>query len=181
MRDSKSATRHILAPIITSIRPISKHLTQTRTVPRTIHLAIFSNGARPAHVAIFIPTGNTGPKGKVIHVTGNTAVGFFLEFKRNYDFSTEERRYKTIPLDEVEDRYIVEVVGNGEPSSDTTARDQLEAIALIVPPPGRSPKPFDPSARNCQDWMRDYVDKLVEEGIVGDAARLVVESAPKVF
>lgn len=53
---------------------------------RTIHLAIFSNGARPAHYAVFIPSGDAGKVGKLIHVTGTTATGFFLEFKRNYDF-----------------------------------------------------------------------------------------------
>lgn len=52
---------------------------------RTMYLILFSNGARPAHYSVFVPTGDTGTKGKIIHVTGNPATGFFLEFKRNYD------------------------------------------------------------------------------------------------
>ncbi|KAL4811873.1 hypothetical protein BDW67DRAFT_171139 [Aspergillus spinulosporus] len=65
---------------------------------RTIYLAIFSNGARPAPYAVFIPSGNAGKVGKLIHVTGTTATGFFLEFKRNYEFSLTQRKHQLIPL-----------------------------------------------------------------------------------
>lgn len=116
---------------------------------RVIFLAIFSNGARPAHFAIFIPTLDAEQVGKVIHVTGTTATGFFLEFKRNYDFRLEERKYQLIRLAEVNDRLISDTVGNGELAHDTIARDRLESIATVVPPPGRSPNPFDPTVRTC--------------------------------
>jgi hypothetical protein len=114
-------------------------------MPRTIHLAIFSNGPRPAHFAIFVPTGDAGKVGKLIHVTGTTATGFFLEFKRNYDFSVTQRKHQIIPLAQVNGQYIADTVDNGQPSADTIARDRLESIATVVPPPGRSPNPFDPS------------------------------------
>lgn len=68
---------------------------------RHIYLVIYSNGSRQAHQALFIPTKNTGSKGKVIHVTGNTATGFFLQFKRNYDFALEDRKYQVLLLAEV--------------------------------------------------------------------------------
>lgn len=112
---------------------------------RTIHLAIFSNGARPAHYAVFVPTGDAGKVGKLIHVTGTTATGFFREFKRNYDFSATQRKHHIIPLAQVDERSITDTVGNGQPAVDTTARDRLESVATIVQPPGRSPNPFDPS------------------------------------
>lgn len=111
---------------------------------RTINLVVYSNGARPAHQAIFIPTGDTGQKGKVIHVVGTTATGFFLQFKRNYDFSVEDRKYKVLPLAVVEDGVAKDTVGNGEPTEDTIARDKLESVATIVQPPGPSLKPFAP-------------------------------------
>lgn len=116
-------------------------------MPRTIHLAVFSNGARPAHYAIFIPTRDTGKIGKLIHVTGTTATGFFLEFKRNYDFSVTQRKHQIIPLAQVNEQHIADTVGNGQASADTTARDRLESVATTVQPPGRSPNPFDPSVR----------------------------------
>lgn len=112
---------------------------------RTIYLAIFSNGPKPAHQAIFIPTGDadTGKRGKVIHVTGNPATGFFLEFKRNYDFEFEDRKYQVITLAQINARYIRDTVGNGQQSTDTIARDRLESVATIVSPPGPSANPFD--------------------------------------
>ncbi|KAL2823586.1 hypothetical protein BDW59DRAFT_163162 [Aspergillus cavernicola] len=103
-------------------------------MPHPIYLPVFSNAARPAHHAVFIPTGITGRQGKVIHVIGNTATGFFLEFKRSYDFLGELRKYEIIPLAEVKDQYIADTAGNGDPSTDTTARDRLESVATVIRP-----------------------------------------------
>ncbi|EDP53261.1 hypothetical protein KXX16_005474 [Aspergillus fumigatus] len=148
---------------------------------RTIHLAIFSNGTRPAHYAVFIPTGDAGKMGKLIHVTGTTATGFFLEFKRNYDFNLTQRKHQLIPLAQVNAQYITDTVGTGQQSADTIARDRLESVATTVPPPGRSANPFDPSAPNCQDWMRDYIQRLIAEGLVASSAGSVVQSAPRLL
>ena len=83
----------------------------------------------------------------MIHVTGSTATGFYLEFKRNYDFATTARQYQIVPLAQVNDQYIADTVGSGDPTADATARDRLESAALVVQPPGRSPNPFDPAVR----------------------------------
>ncbi|PKY03734.1 hypothetical protein P168DRAFT_327777 [Aspergillus campestris IBT 28561] len=150
---------------------------------RTIYLAVFSNGPKPAHQAVFIPTGDaaTGKKGNIIHVTGNPATGFFLEFKRNYDFEFEDRKYQVVTLVQVNAQYIRDTVGNGEPSTDTIARDRLESVATVVSPPGPSPNPFGSLALNCQNWMRDYVERLVVEGLVPSSAGLIMESAPRLL
>ena len=116
-------------------------------MPRTIYLAVFSNGARPAHWAIFIPTPGMDHAGKLIHVTGSTATGFYLEFKRRYNFAATTRRYQIVPLAEVNDQYITDTVGSGAATGDTTAHDRLESAATVVQPPGRSPNPFDPAVR----------------------------------
>ncbi|EAU34949.1 predicted protein [Aspergillus terreus NIH2624] len=146
-------------------------------MPRTIYLAVLSNGARPAHFSVFVPTGDKGETGKVIHVTGNPATGFFLQFKRNYDLATSEYSlYNLIPSSRVDDRYIKDTVGNGQPAEDTIARDRLESVATTVPPPGRSANSFDPS-----DWLRDYVQRLIDEELVERNAGVVVENVPKVL
>lgn len=88
---------------------------------RTIYLAIFSNGTRLAHYAVFIPTGDAGKMGKLIHVTGTTATGFFLEFKRNYDFNLTQRKHQLILLAQVNAQYITDTVGTGQQSADTIA------------------------------------------------------------
>ncbi|KAL4780677.1 hypothetical protein BJX76DRAFT_350806 [Aspergillus varians] len=119
-------------------------------------------------LAVFVPTGDVGKVGKLIH--------------RNYDFSVTQRKHQIIPLALVNDQCIADTVGNGQPSADTTARDRLESVATVVPPPSRSPNPFDPSkAPNCQNWLQGYVQRLVEEGIVPSSASLVVQNAPKLL
>ncbi|KAH1992969.1 hypothetical protein KXV97_001847 [Aspergillus fumigatus] len=119
--------------------------------------------------------------GKLIHVTGTTATGFFLEFKRNYDFNLTQRKHQLILLAQVNAQYITDTVGTGQQSADTIARDRLESVATTVPPPGRSANPFDPSAPNCQDWMRDYIQRLIAEGLVASSAGSVVQSAPRLL
>lgn len=111
-------------------------------MPRTIHLAVLTNGARPAHHAIFIPTGDSGKSGKLIHVTGNAVGGFFLQFKRNYNFEETYCNYEIIALAEVKDQCVRDT--EGPYAEDTTAHDRLESVATTVPPPGRSLNPFDP-------------------------------------
>ncbi|KAL5364029.1 hypothetical protein BJX96DRAFT_167963 [Aspergillus floccosus] len=144
---------------------------------RTIYLAVLSNGARPAHFSVFIPTGDKGETGKLIHVTGNPATGFFLQFKRNYDLATSEySKYSLIPLSQVDDRLIKDTVGNGQTAEDTIARDRLESIATTVLPPGRSANPFDPT-----DWLRDYVQKLMDEGLAERSAGVIVQNAPRIL
>ncbi|KAJ5894941.1 hypothetical protein N7495_006632 [Penicillium taxi] len=150
-------------------------------MPRLIYLAVFSNGLQPAHQAIFVPTGDTGEVGKVIHVTGNPTTGFCLQFKRNYNFLTDNRKYVTLPLGEVEDQCIKDTVGNGNEGMDTTARDQLESIALVVEPPKSNLDLSDPLALTCHDWILAFVQKLVDDGIVTERAISVVQDGPKIL
>lgn len=83
--------------------------------------------------------------GKFIHVTGNPATGFFLEFKRNYDIKDTDGEYQTLPLAEVDERFVAATVAGAQETRDTIARDRLESVATIIKPPPRSPNPFDPS------------------------------------
>ena len=94
----------------------------------------------------------------MIHVTGTTATGFWLEFKRNYDLERTDRRHQLIPLAEVDERYVTDTVGNGDATVDTTARDRLESAATVVQPPGRSPKPFDPSVMMFPNITKNTAD-----------------------
>ncbi|KAE8314608.1 hypothetical protein BDV41DRAFT_575565 [Aspergillus transmontanensis] len=136
-------------------------------MPRPIYLALFSNGPRPAHWSIFIPTLNsTGQQGKIIHATGTTATGVFLEFKRNYDFAIEDRKYQIMPLVDIEERSVANTVGDSKMSCDTTARDRLESVAIVVKPPGPSREPFGK-------------DRLVDEGFLAECAVEVLADVPR--
>jgi hypothetical protein len=148
---------------------------------RTIYLAVFANGPKPAHWSIWIPTGGQGLKGKMIHVVGNPATGFFLEFKRNYDLQLTRTRYQIIQLGEVHDQVVADAAANATATRDTTARDRLESTATVVTPPIKSPNPFDPAAPNCQNWIFDFIEKLIADGFVDASVRAVLQDAPKRF
>ncbi|KAF7589731.1 hypothetical protein BBP40_003930 [Aspergillus hancockii] len=125
-------------------------------MPRRIYLALFSNGPRPAHWAIFIPTPNgTGHQGKVIHVTGTT---------------TEDRKYQIMPPVDVDDRYVADTVGDGKPSCDTYCSGSGEFITEEYV-----------EALNCRHWMTEYVQRLVDEGFLGGSAVAVLAEAPRRF
>lgn len=110
---------------------------------RPIKLAVFSNGAKPAHWGLFVPDTDNPLIGKIIHVTGNPAIGFFLEFKRGYNFTITRRKFEIIDLAVVKSSAVSNAPNPGGGSADTIARDQLESFATTVQPPGRSPNPFD--------------------------------------
>lgn len=129
---------------------------------RSISLIVFSNGTKPAHWAIWIPTAGQQDIGKLLHVTGNPATGFFLEFKRNYDLRTTRRGYRIVALAQVNDQYVTDTPNVH--GVDTTARDRLESMATRVTPPGRSANPFDPAVRlylnNTNIAMTDILHRL---------------------
>jgi hypothetical protein len=114
-------------------------------MPRTIYLAVFSNGRRPAHWAIFVPNTEAGNVGKLIHVTGSPAAGFFLGFKREYDFGETHQQYRLIPLAAVEECFVATPKADAPKTIDDTPCDRLEMVAKIVDPPPSCSNPFDPS------------------------------------
>jgi hypothetical protein len=117
--------------------------------------------------------------GKLVHVTGNPATGFFLEFKRNYDFQRTRTDHRIILLGQVNDTFVTDIAGTQPPSVDTTARDRLESTATVITPPPRSPNPFDPNAPNCQNWIADFIEKLIADRALDGNARAVLQGAPK--
>ncbi|KAL3458818.1 hypothetical protein BJX64DRAFT_291846 [Aspergillus heterothallicus] len=141
---------------------------------------------RPIHLA----------KGKLIHVDGNPGHGFVHQFVCKFDLDALPGPYQILPLGLVEahlnddtdttDRNIptARPVPGQEHfpfTQDTTPRDALETLATQVPPPERSENPFDPAAPNWQDWLGDYVRRLVDEGHLGREAIAVFENAPRVL
>lgn len=78
---------------------------------------------------------------------GSPFFGFKLEFKRNYDVDQTARRNTVLELGEVDDGVVVDVIGNGRSSEDTTACDTLEEEALRVDAPRANKAPRDPAVR----------------------------------
>lgn len=112
---------------------------------REIFLLVFPQRNTAAHWSMFIPEANSAVKGKVIHVVGSPFTGYKLEFKRNYDTTKTNRPFQKIPLGQVSNNHIQDVIGKGV-TTDTQDHDTLEARAKLVQPPGVSPSPLDPNA-----------------------------------
>jgi hypothetical protein len=113
---------------------------------RDIYLIVYTSPLFPAHWTLWIPTEANPQIGKGIHATGDAANGFQHEFKRNYDLSEEDRAYRLFLLAQVNDRWVVDVPGDGLFSVDTIPVDGVERIALSVPAPGKSLRTSEGSA-----------------------------------
>jgi len=81
--------------------------------------------------------------------------------------------------------------------TDSETPDKFSQLALKVPAPGKSLSTVEASAtgqelpvtvgapvkrvqlKNCQTWMKGYVDLLVREGVLGQEAIGVLDGAPR--
>ncbi|KDQ60267.1 hypothetical protein JAAARDRAFT_601244 [Jaapia argillacea MUCL 33604] len=178
-------------------------------MPRSVYLLVYHSPLFPAHWGLFIPypvsllhpstatvpddEGSPSQKtaiGKVIHVHGDSFNGFAHQFKRNYEHDTTQRAHSLVWLCEVGDEWV----GDGEDEKgderelklDVEPVDEIERRALSVPAPGPSLKHAGNlgggkkvEIKNCQTWLRDFVQVLVEEGIFPSSALAALDAAPK--
>ena len=105
---------------------------------RTVYLVVFNSPLFPAHWALWIPHEDSDGKGKLLNINGSAATGFDLEFERNYSLRNCSRTHQTIELAKVPTQYVVDVKGDGSESTDSTAHDYIEEVALGIAPPAPS-------------------------------------------
>lgn len=105
---------------------------------REIYLVLYPSPLFLAHWGLFVPSAENSQLGKMIHVTGDVVNGFEHEFKRNYSLAKTTRRYNQILLATVDDKYVVDVPGDGSQSSDQAPADDIERKALTIPAPAKS-------------------------------------------
>ncbi|KAF2013355.1 hypothetical protein BU24DRAFT_442470 [Aaosphaeria arxii CBS 175.79] len=153
---------------------------------RPINLLIYNSPLFPAHWSLWLPSAADPNIGKRIHVTGDSAFGFETVFERNYNLAATRRRYQIVPLAQVLEHHVANDEGDSGPSSDNTARDYVEQVALSVPAPGPSLVSASSSGprqrvaiQNCQTWLRELVVKLVEKGVMDQSAVEAIDKAPK--
>ncbi|KAK6853769.1 hypothetical protein PG990_009106 [Apiospora arundinis] len=119
----------------------------------------------PAHWAIMVAPSDDPMTGRVYHAIGNPFQGYQPEIKESYDLEATRRRHTVVPLGQVN-------------SPDWSSWD---GISQSIPRPGISPSPLDPFAgENCQDWAVNFVQALVNNGILDPSAVASLEAAPKV-
>ncbi|KAI0534870.1 hypothetical protein GGR58DRAFT_480990 [Xylaria digitata] len=153
---------------------------------RTICLIVYKSPLFPAHWALWVPSEADPNIGKRIHAEGNAAAGFRLSFNRNYDVTTESRRYETLVVAKVGAGLLIDTPGDEMNSVDAEPQDMVEKVAAKVPTPGPSLVSSTASAqrtraeiRNCQTWLLEVVTALHKEGIVDSNAVEVIKTAPK--
>ncbi|KAJ4314364.1 hypothetical protein N0V84_008944 [Fusarium piperis] len=158
---------------------------------RTIYLIVYNSRLFPAHWVIWIPSQSDLKIGKVINAAGDVLTGFDITFERNYNIAEESRPHQVILLGQVDDAHIVDVPGDGsyraesESQGNLVAWDPIEEAGLNTPAPVKSLRPVSSSShsrveiRNCQTWVREVVEKLVESDIMNESALETVWNAPK--
>lgn len=131
---------------------------------RSVYLAKYRTSSRErAHFAIFVPNSQNDrsdlsqtfksqeTNGTIIQVIGEPLMsGYILEFKRNYDCSTDPTLKLLKYLGSIDEIYLFEPESD-ELVQESTPRSQLEREAQGVPPPRKGQDvraPIDGVSRN---------------------------------
>lgn len=114
-----------------------------KLMSRAVYLIIFHSPIFPAHWAMYIPHTATAGRGTLINVRGDPSTGFCHEFERNYDPDSTTSQKKLLHLCDVEERCVVDVIGDGTASIDTYAVDDVERTALQVCAPPKTLRSSD--------------------------------------
>ncbi|KPM34172.1 hypothetical protein AK830_g12394 [Neonectria ditissima] len=134
----------------------------------TVSLIVYvGSGARkpvPAHWGIFVKE-EKASRGTVFHAVGSPFTGYSTEIKLNYSLEKTSRKHESILLASIDESQV----------------RCLERVSKSLPAPGISPTPLDPFAgANCQDWAHDFIQALIDQGIIESSAMDILEAAPKV-
>ncbi|KAK4163997.1 hypothetical protein QBC43DRAFT_353693 [Cladorrhinum sp. PSN259] len=130
-------------------------------------VAYHEKGRRPvpAHWALLLTDDDDVKEGPVYHAVGSPFTGYQVEVKPRYNLELTTRRHSTILLGVIHDGWVA----------------QLATMAHQVAAPGISSTPLDAFAgKNCQNWVSDFIDYLIEQGVIDSTARNNLSSAPKV-
>ncbi|KAJ3502975.1 hypothetical protein NLJ89_g8643 [Agrocybe chaxingu] len=157
---------------------------------RPVFLFVTPSPLFPAHWGLAIPDIDESTWVKVIHATGSVAEGFEHAFKRDYNTELSTTRYKKVFLGDVAQEHIVYKKDPScpeEPRIDTAPVDRMEEIALAVPAPAASLNTVKDTSKpgtrvlvkNCQTWMREYVQALIAAGVSKQDALDILDKAPK--
>ena len=105
---------------------------------RTVYLVVYNSRLFPAHWNLWIPSLNSSSIRKRLHAEGDAANRFEVVFERNYALDATSRQHQCLPLAEIADHHVIDVDGDGSPSSDSIAHDNFEQVLLGVPAPDAS-------------------------------------------
>ncbi|KAF7973079.1 hypothetical protein HWV62_16274, partial [Athelia sp. TMB] len=176
-------TFYLIKVVNISLRLTRAGICSKTPMSRPVYLLVFNSPLFPAHWAMYIPSQCSG---KLINVRGDPGLGFWHEFERNYDPNCTRDKKTLLHLCDVKDKHLLDVPGDGNPSIDTNAVDDIERVALCLNPPPKTLRSLDTptvsgkiTIQNCQTWMYQLVEALVEANIMPVVALEVLDGAPR--
>ncbi|EHY52521.1 hypothetical protein ABEF92_005798 [Exophiala dermatitidis] len=117
-----------------------------------------------AHFALYLVEGDFPGTGILIHVVGLPMSGFELQIRQDYDLRGTTRRYTFFKLGQVS----------------ATSAATMQQLASRVPPPGKSENFLAPvdgdKNKRCQEWTVEYVNLLVQHGLLNQNALQIVHA-----
>ncbi|KAK3997427.1 hypothetical protein QBC44DRAFT_316022 [Cladorrhinum sp. PSN332] len=153
------------------------------TTPGALLLSLAITNGRPFkdHWAFFVGRTINSPVGILLHATGDVRSGFTFQIKRNLDWTRTSSRAQLVDLHWVAPAHFNEAMwNNGEYLTETPGVPvcAFEESAASAPVPDRSLRAADDLAaprtgrviqRNCQTWIVEASEKLVEDGMIPEA------------
>ncbi|KAK0716882.1 hypothetical protein B0T26DRAFT_646469 [Lasiosphaeria miniovina] len=158
----------------------------TRLDRKAYLVAFLPSPMFPAHWALWIPSATDQQAGTLINVRGDPRNGFAHEFERGFRPRSCESRPLLLELGTITDHGAVVPDGPTVPSIDIAASNDVEHLALSIPPPspsltpaGSNPRRARVAIRNCQTWLHQLVDGMIEHAFIDSAAKEILNSAPQ--
>ncbi|KAF2475492.1 uncharacterized protein BDR25DRAFT_279577 [Lindgomyces ingoldianus] len=139
--------------------------------PQPLQLIIYPSPLFAAHWALFLPSPSDPNQkaGTRIHADGSPASGFEVIFESEYDLNDCTQSYRIINLGEIEAAEV-------EKAARVVEAPKKTLVATSVG--GEGPR-RRVELKNCQTWLRDVVEKIVENGALGEEVMKILDSAPK--
>ncbi|KAF5852151.1 hypothetical protein GGP41_000884 [Bipolaris sorokiniana] len=140
---------------------------------RTVFLIVYAAArVQRAHFSIWVPDAEGAQQGSRIHVVGNPMIGYFLEFKRDYEPLETKRVLQLIEIGPVLVQHLSEISSEAQ----DMPRNNLEMAATQIQPPRANPNFLTTTSSDSQTWMLEYVRHLVTLGYLDEAAIDIVQS-----
>ncbi|KAJ5740711.1 hypothetical protein N7493_000583 [Penicillium malachiteum] len=147
-----------------------------------VELLIFNGAPFKDHWAYWVCSRDDPLIGVKVHVTGDVRTGFEFQAKRSHSlYSSTNLPSKRVPLQWVSAHFFDEAMFNyGIDKDDDTPIGPFEVTARLAEPPGKTLNIVDERniserpvrrriiQRDCQTWVCESSDKLVEGGIFKD-------------
>ncbi|KAH8908536.1 hypothetical protein BR93DRAFT_489954 [Coniochaeta sp. PMI_546] len=156
---------------------------------RTLYVLVYPSRLFAAHWSLWIPyldsSGQESDTGDRVHVTGDRLNGFQYEYLRDYNVREDERKPNSFPVGSISGDSLRDWREDGDEKSGSDAMryegvNLFDRVCREVEAPGPSlnkvtkltlaqttgPPPRKTEVKDCQWWLKQAVEHLVEGDIL---------------